>query len=758
MRYILSLFSLLILSSVSFSIGTSKDLIDINRLYNLEYYESFMVSSYDRTGGNDDGFNGIYSFVRKEENDLVIFEEQGPGVIRRIWTPNLELTGVHNNSKVSVYIDGELVLFLDSFLDFFNGKVYPFQKPFIGMQMGAAYSYIPIPFEKSCKIVVHGEKFYFYQINWDRYSPDTKIKSFNNLFKTEYINDLESAKKSWENIGKYPFDLSKNAKNIKINNNIKGNKSSVVAKISNAEGKIVSFKIKLKSEDSRAFRKTILKVHVDDVNSPIIISPVGDFFLDGFNQNYSKSLLLGINQGEYYCYLPMPFKNNIEISLENQSDFDVKVEGSIIWEEINFDENTGYLYAFWHRENKTPYEKPFQILNASGRGKWIGVSHAMQGNPGDFGYLEGDEIAEIDDRDGSYYHGTGTEDYFNGGWYFVNTDNAPLHGCGVLDSHGRCLAFRLHFADPVPFKSKANITIEHGHNNEYMVDYAGVTYFYGDANIKYDGFNNANLIPQSVSVLNAIEAEDNELSDCIIIDDTKENFTYSGGKAVATYTSAKMRVNVPCSGKYNVKAFIIGNPEILIDGNTSGVLKGEKGKLVNIEKNKYLKEGLHEIEIKALKQRKAIVDYFLLEDSGKPIEAEKLEIFNPKQGEIFVAIQDLKPFGGKWSKDAQIFSMSKEVGDFYEIIIPTKGMIGKYMMSAYFTMASDYGIIRVYADGNLLSEFDGFKLGVSRSNRISLGEINITSDIVKIKVEVSGKNPNSTGYYSGIDCFYLENE
>ena len=38
------------------------------------------ISSYDRTGGNNDGFGGQYSFVRKEEGGLVLADLKGPGV------------------------------------------------------------------------------------------------------------------------------------------------------------------------------------------------------------------------------------------------------------------------------------------------------------------------------------------------------------------------------------------------------------------------------------------------------------------------------------------------------------------------------------------------------------------------------------------------------------------------------------------------------------------------------------------------------
>ena len=45
------------------------------------------VSSYDTTGGNNDGFSGQYSFVRREGDGLVLADLEGPGVVQRIWTP-----------------------------------------------------------------------------------------------------------------------------------------------------------------------------------------------------------------------------------------------------------------------------------------------------------------------------------------------------------------------------------------------------------------------------------------------------------------------------------------------------------------------------------------------------------------------------------------------------------------------------------------------------------------------------------------------
>lgn len=44
-------------------------------------------SSYGRTGGNDDGFSGMYTHIRKTASgEFVIFDAEGPGCICRFWS------------------------------------------------------------------------------------------------------------------------------------------------------------------------------------------------------------------------------------------------------------------------------------------------------------------------------------------------------------------------------------------------------------------------------------------------------------------------------------------------------------------------------------------------------------------------------------------------------------------------------------------------------------------------------------------------
>ena len=74
------------------TVSVSSELKKLYDLSDLPEYEtsarSYQTSSYDTTGGNDDGFSGTYSFLRRnEDSTLVIFEAFEAGVINRFWTP-----------------------------------------------------------------------------------------------------------------------------------------------------------------------------------------------------------------------------------------------------------------------------------------------------------------------------------------------------------------------------------------------------------------------------------------------------------------------------------------------------------------------------------------------------------------------------------------------------------------------------------------------------------------------------------------------
>jgi len=138
----------------------------IEELYRLDRLAEFKkslkvasVSSYDTTGGNNDGFDGLYSFVRREKDGLVLADLKGPGVIYRIWTPT------PTDDIMEFYFDGEKEPRIKvKFRDLFLGQHPPFERPLVGYGAGGFYSYVPLPFEKSCRVFIRAEKVQFYQI------------------------------------------------------------------------------------------------------------------------------------------------------------------------------------------------------------------------------------------------------------------------------------------------------------------------------------------------------------------------------------------------------------------------------------------------------------------------------------------------------------------------------------------------------------------------------------------------------------------
>jgi len=139
---------------------------ELEYLYRIELLPQYrdqsevgQISSYDTTGGNNDGFSGLYSYIRKEGRKRIIAELKGPGIIERIWTPT------PSEDTLEFYFDEETKPRIRiRFIDFFSGNHFPFVSPVVGNEVGGYYSYLPIPYQHSCKIVYIGDHLYFHQI------------------------------------------------------------------------------------------------------------------------------------------------------------------------------------------------------------------------------------------------------------------------------------------------------------------------------------------------------------------------------------------------------------------------------------------------------------------------------------------------------------------------------------------------------------------------------------------------------------------
>lgn len=235
---------------------------------------SAQISTYDTTGKNEDGFNGTYSFIRRNaDSSLVIFEQYGSGVINRIWTPT------PTSDTFDFYIDAnESPTFSVQYQDLFSGKKYPFIGPLCGNQLGGYYCYLPIPFEKSCRIVCRGKRMQFHQIQYRLYEKGARVKSFN-----PELNDEE---KEWLN--KIGALWNRQDRNISTlyqakfysdsgRYSIKPGETQTVFELDRG-GRILGIELGPVEVFEGLARQIDIRVTWDGETNPAIYCPVSDFF------------------------------------------------------------------------------------------------------------------------------------------------------------------------------------------------------------------------------------------------------------------------------------------------------------------------------------------------------------------------------------------------------------------------------------------------------------------------------------------------
>ena len=231
-------------------------------------------------------------------------------------------------------------------------------------------------------------------------------------------------------------------------------------------------------------RQAILRMYWDGESTPSVEAPIGDFFGVGFGEQKDYiSLPLNETSGGYNCYWPMPFHKSARWTLTNMSAKTIDA----FYYNIDF---TGYksiskdlrhFHAQWRRENPTTPNKNYTILEATGKGHFVGTALYMQNRRGrGLGFLEGDEMIHLDGEEKPSIIGTGTEDYFSSGWYYDRgLYSAPYHGINLKDTlMGRVSTYRWHIEDAMPFKKSLKVTIEHGHANDHEGDYSSVAFWY----------------------------------------------------------------------------------------------------------------------------------------------------------------------------------------------------------------------------------------------------------------------------------------
>jgi hypothetical protein len=441
-----------------------RDMLDVSQLARFRPVKRVgMFSSYDRTGLNDDGFSGAHSFLRKEGDGLVIAELKGAGAITRIWTPT-PIAG-----PILFYIDGEKRPRINiPFDQLFSGTRQPFTGHLVGRGAGGYWSYVPIEFARSIKIVVRAPKLQFYQVNYALYGRGARPLS---------------------EIGSQVLSHGQTEPGRTIATEVELPPGQPVTLFeTRSPGRITSLKLGPSQAFAGDARDIDVRMTWDDAAVPAVQVPVTELFGFSFGRPSARSLLLG-TEGEWsYFKFPMPFSKGAKIELVSRrtGGTPLKIRSEVTINDRGRAADEAHLHAAWTREARTRRGTPFTMLDVAGRGHVAGFALQVQGAvPGDTGFFEGDEQVMIDGQ--LAIHGTGTEDMFNGGWYGLPgrwNDRASFPLNGALD-YSRQIArtggYRLLVSDAYSFNKSLKFTVEHGpEHNAADGDYAGTVFYYLD--------------------------------------------------------------------------------------------------------------------------------------------------------------------------------------------------------------------------------------------------------------------------------------
>lgn len=238
-----------------------------------------------------------------------------------------------------------------------------------------------------------------------------------------------------------------------------------------------------------------LRLRVTFDGERTVDAPLGEFFGSGQAVASVRSLMYGIDAeaSRFTSWWPMPFERRATVQLHNGTDTAVDQGEAAVTSAPSAEQaaavragDLGYFRATSHA-GPTKDGESWSLLKAEGQGKFMGVTQSMAGRL-DRNHLEGDERAYVDGSRTPAVHGTGTEDFYQSGWYFNrDTYTAPWNGnpthlgpqTGCAKDQDCTGAYRQLIHDAVPFRTSLDFSIEHGFTNDVAGDYSSTAYWYG---------------------------------------------------------------------------------------------------------------------------------------------------------------------------------------------------------------------------------------------------------------------------------------
>ena len=496
---------LLVMVLCMFAIGTAsaaekltyvdliKRLTDLERLSVLPVpgETCAQMSSWDRASHYDEA-TGKYmhwtangdgeGLIRQEGEQSVFAEMEGPGCIWRIWSASVK------EGHVKIYLDGSDVPAVDlPFAGYFDRNNAPFIYESLAYSVAEGENcYIPIPYQKSCKIVADKGWGQYYHFNYSTFPKGTIVPTFKRDMSEQETAALKAADDYFmTKLGTDPAGKRKGEATAIHEMSLAPNASTITT----LEGSraITGIKIKFDPAFDQAnvdvLREVAIKIRWDGEEEPSVWAPLIDFFGTAPNLNKYKSLPSGVTDEGLYCFWYMPFASSADIEFVNNGKSTLPITTYITHAPLTRDIKTlGRFHAKWHRDT---FPRPelerwldWSLLKTEGKGRFCGVAmHLWVPSSGWWG--EGDEKFFVDGEKFPSIFGTGSEDYFGYAWGSPALFAKPYHNQTRSDNNAGHVALnRWHITDNIPFQKSFDGYIEKYRSNARPALYSCTAYWY----------------------------------------------------------------------------------------------------------------------------------------------------------------------------------------------------------------------------------------------------------------------------------------
>lgn len=250
-------------------------------------------------------------------------------------------------------------------------------------------------------------------------------------------------------------------------------------------------------------RGVFLTVEYENCGYASVYAPVGDFFCDSFaskSEHFAGIMMAKRPTNSLFCYIPMPFEREVEISLVNKTDKKVTGYGYVTAERMpEWAPDLGYFHANWlDNEFRLP-DDIIPLVETTGEGHFFGCHLTALSDCPHFaenqGICEGNDEFYVDGSEETVCNYLGTEDFFGFSWNWRELWCDDYSGTTYLnddDGTTKLACYRFLLNDPVRFSESLKVQINYRHevNNKPLqqakldgsgsVRFGIVSYWYQD--------------------------------------------------------------------------------------------------------------------------------------------------------------------------------------------------------------------------------------------------------------------------------------